>query len=456
MSGTALSLMLLELGGARFAVPLDRVIGVTETDAVTPLPFSPPGLDGLVMALGQIVPQVATGRVLGLPQAEGGVLLVVSDLDGALALRIDRVLTLIQCDAGALAGEPGSLLGAMRVTHDGDSVPVLDITRLAADPAVALAPAGQALLAADTDSEAAPEPAPDETIASYLRFDAGGDRYALPLDAAGDLVVLPGLRRMPGAPDWVAGLFDYRGEPFLALDTARLLGARSDPADAIGLLVAFGGLRVALLVSRAAGVARVADGAVRAMALPMAGIASYYVDPGGTIVGIVAVDRLLAQVGGRLAEIAPRQAAPDAAAPAADQRPTRRVLTVEVAGQMFGLPLDRVERIEPSVSLTSLPFDGGGFDGMADVGDATIPVLDLRRCLGAAASASASGACALARLDGAMAGLMVDHVVRIEDLPEVLLEPVADAALLPVSHVAAIGGRIVSVLTIDRLLPPLP
>lgn len=456
IAGVSLSLMLVELSGTRFAVPLERVVGVTETAKVTPLPFSPPGLEGVVMALGQIVPQVATGRAVGLAQGEGGVLLVVSDTDGSLALRIDRVIGLIQCDPASLTAEgaDGTPLGTHRIIHDGHPVPVLDVTRLALDTTVALAPGGQALLATEAAGAADAEPVPDKTIQSYMRVEIAGDPYALPLDAIGDLMVLPDIRRMPDAPAWVTGLFDYRGQPFLALDTARLLGSAGGEAGSVGIVVPYGGRQVALLVTRAAGVERIADEALHPMALPMAGIESYHVDPAGGIVGIISVAALLGQIAGTLTEIAPRPTPVEAVAAVADEAPARRILTVQAGGQVFGLPLERVKRIEASVTLSPLPFDGGGFHGMADVGDAVVPVLDLRRCLGAAPETA--GVCALTMLDGAIAGLMVDQVVRIEDLPDAAFMPVVDAPLLPVTQIAMIGGRAVPMLAIDRLLPPLP
>ena len=33
----------------RFAIPLDRIIGVVESSKITPLPFSPPPFEGLVL-----------------------------------------------------------------------------------------------------------------------------------------------------------------------------------------------------------------------------------------------------------------------------------------------------------------------------------------------------------------------------------------------------------------------
>jgi chemotaxis signal transduction protein len=91
---------------------------------------------------------------------------------------------------------------------------------------------------------------------------------------------------------------------------------------------------------------------------------------------------------------------------------------------------------------------------MTDVGDATVPVLDLRRHI-ADAGTALTPPCTLVQIEGALAGLAVDQVLRIEDIPDSDVEDVATHPLLPVSHVARSGDNLLSVLVIDRVLPPI-
>ena len=85
----------------RIAVPLERVIGVVESGAVTPLPYSASAFEGLVEAFGQIMPQVSLASLLSLRASEGGMLVVVSDRGGTLALRVLSVTGVIQVEADA-------------------------------------------------------------------------------------------------------------------------------------------------------------------------------------------------------------------------------------------------------------------------------------------------------------------------------------------------------------------
>ena len=73
------------------AIPLERVISVVEGGPVTPLPYTAASFEGLVEAIGQVMPQVDLGALLGLETGPGGILVVVSHLGGSLALRVPRV-----------------------------------------------------------------------------------------------------------------------------------------------------------------------------------------------------------------------------------------------------------------------------------------------------------------------------------------------------------------------------
>jgi chemotaxis signal transduction protein len=59
------------------------------------------------------------------------------------------------------------------------------------------------------------------------------------------------------------------------------------------------------------------------------------------------------------------------------------------------------------------------------------------------------------KIEGALAGLAVDQVLRIEDVPDEDVDDITAHPLLPISHVARSGDRLMSVLVIDRVLPPL-
>ena len=131
-------------------------------------------------------------------------------------------------------------------------------------------------------------------------------------------------------------------------------------------------------------------------------------------------------------------------------------MTLRVGREFLAIPLDRIQRLQAAVHLTPIPDRGIGFDGLADVGDGVVPVIDLRRILGSDADGSNSDAappCLLALIEGGMAGVIVNQVLRIETVPESQIIPAEDTPNLPVSHVLHLQDRLMSVILLDRLLP---
>lgn len=64
----------------------------------------------------------------------------------------------------------------------------------------------------------------------FLRFDIGTDRYAIEATHVAEVLPWLAFKRLPAAPQWVAGAFSYRGEPVPVLDLTHL--ATGEPAPA--------------------------------------------------------------------------------------------------------------------------------------------------------------------------------------------------------------------------------
>jgi chemotaxis-related protein WspB len=96
---------------------------------------------------------------------------------------------------------------------------------------------------------------------AFLTFELGADRYAL--DVAHIVEVLPmvALRPLPGAPAGVAGVFNHRGTPVIALDVSTMALARpstvrmSTRIVLVEMALSDGAVRrLGLIVERASGV----------------------------------------------------------------------------------------------------------------------------------------------------------------------------------------------------------
>ena len=456
-------LLCCKLAAAHVAVPLERVIGVAEGGVVTPLPYSAPSFEGLVEVFGQVVPQVDLASLLALQSAPGGILVVVSDRGGSLALRVAHVTGMIHVDGNALAPTAARArachpLYMAECEHQGALHHVLDLDLLATSDGLELsAPEGAVLL---PEARAEVQEEPEKEWLPLLLLEIAGERYAIPNRSIIELNVPGEIRRMPSAPSWILGLIDVRGTPIVAVSTAALLGRPAvdgHPPEVCLIAEIEDGFPIALFVDRAIGLERVSPNLIHPMAQTMAGVSGYFVLPDDEIVGLIDPKQLLSQVAQSLRAAIPQHVAATQAPRATALGRTQQCLSLRVGREFYAMTLDRILRIQASVRLTPLPSDIAYFDGMADVGDAIVPVIDLRRQQGEKLQPFDTAdrpPCILTMLEGAMTGILVDQVLSIVDIPPERFEPVREASSLPISHVVAFEGQLIALLTIDRLLPP--
>lgn len=445
------------------AVPLEQVVGVVEGGPVTPLPYTASSFEGLVEALGQVMPQVDLGALLGLDSTASGILVVVSHLGGSLALRVPKVSAMISVDGDkfAAAARDRNALYLAEFEQGGQLVSVLDLDMVAkAEELGGAVPEGAVMLA--EASHRAPPAAPvDDIQLVFLMLEVDGEPYAIRNSDIAEINLPHHVRPMPKSPDWIGGLIDLRGRPVVVLSTAALLGRDAASATAgdtpqVCLIAEIEpGLEVALAVDRAVGLERLSPDDVHTMPQAMAGVESYFVRGADEIVGIIDPVALVTQILFTLRQWLPQNvAAPVTTGEIGGNY--RRFLTLRVRDELFGMALDRIERIQAAVDLTPLPDTIAFFDGMADVGDTVVPVIDLNRQLDRSLS-SLDGdrhpPCILTMLEGSLTGILVDQVLSILDVPSDSIEPVVNAPKLPISHIVPHGGRMISILSIDRLLP---
>ena len=452
--------------GQRFAIPLDRVIGVTESTFVTPLPFSPPPFEGLVLAMGQVVPQISLAAILGLQSSDAGVLVLISDLGGSVGLRVDQVHAMLQVDPDQISfATPETRAEApMILGHFGEGpsrCSVLNLDHLTSDTSLmSFADSGAVLLATESGTAALDDEdtSPDQAQ-PYLMLEVGDEVYAIKIDHLVELLELSTLRPAPHAPAWIAGLLNRRGEPLLGLSLATLLGRPESKPGKLGVVVALEVGEVALIADHSLGIERYAADQVHALREPVAGIASYLVKADGVIVGILDTETLLRPVRDEVPLWTPRAtAAPAPLAAPVKPMEFHQYLTLRIGREFLAVPLDRIQRLEASIEVTPIPDRGTGFHGLADVGDNVVPVIDLRQILsggGEPILLEPNPPCLLAMVEGGIAGVIVHQVLRIETVPESHISPAEDAHNLPISQILHIQDRLMSVVSLDRLLPPL-
>ena len=449
----------------RFAIPLDRVIGVAESTKITPLPFSPPPFEGLVVAMGQVVPQIGLAPLLGLPSSEGGVVVLISDLGGSVGLRVEQVHTILQVDPEhvLLASPEQRAAEPMIIGRFGEgptACGVLDLDHLTSDTSTMTATeSGAVLLATEAVARTVDDDDTTEEHAEpYLMIGVSREVYAVKVDHLVELLELSSLRSVPHAPKWIAGMIDLRGDPILGLSLSELLGRPPGEADKLGMMVALPAGKIAFVAEHSFGIERYLADQIHALREPVGGVASYLVKPDESIVAIIDPETLVRQVADELPAWVPAAHAAEPASVPAQPMEFHQYLTLRVGREFLAVPLDRIQRLQANVRFTPIPDPGAGFHGLVDVGDAVVPVIDLRRILAEGTEPPVSDTpppCLLTMMEGGLAGIIVTQVLRIETIPESQISPAEDAPNLPVTQILHVQGRLMSVISLDRLLPPL-
>ncbi|HLG84606.1 MAG TPA: chemotaxis protein CheW [Bradyrhizobium sp.] len=306
----------------------------------------------------------------------------------------------------------------------------------------------------------------------FLTFKSAGRFYALPAASVSEVARMPMLARVPHAPPSLLGLANLRGSVVPVASVRALLGRQHAAAtDASRLIVLNGTSPVALAVDEVATLVRVAPGKVRTAEAELASEAGEHLhgvfDSGAHVTKILDVPGLLRrgfEQSGKKRPARDITASTTTKAEAAAETSRQRLVTFEVAGQDYALPLEAVREIVTAPEhLTFVPGSDDAVRGVMPYREGLLPLLSLRRLLGLPPAIPAHGVLAQEKvLIVAMADVLVGFVAdraravlsvdpgRVEPAPSVLAARVG--AESQVKDIYRAGhGRLVSILAPERL-----
>jgi len=129
-----------------------------------------------------------------------------------------------------------------------------------------------------------------------------------------------------------------------------------------------------------------------------------------------------------------------------------------MAGDAYGFPVARVESLIRVPEITPLPGQPAFMEGIMSLRGLVLPVIDLRKRLGLPAGYDDKTRVLVADIGVCAAGLVVDGVNEVIELPPSKIEPLP--AGLPASARARLtgigkaGDRLVLMLDLAKLLAP--
>lgn len=307
----------------------------------------------------------------------------------------------------------------------------------------------------------------------FLTFYVGGRLYALRSEDLLEVIRLPAVARVPQGPPALLGIGNLRGAVLPIADLSQLLGKPASLHRATARAIVLDiGAPIAILVDAVAALEYAAedridtrpkevgaDGSERLL-----GVLAVAADK--EVAKILDIKAMLEAAFSSRGRARPRDIKPRAAVAVRDEgraaEETETLVTFEVAGQEFALPLTDVEEIIPAPkSVTALAHSEAVVLGLTAVRDTLLPLLSLRALLGFPAQQTAADRekVVVAKIGGARVGLVADRARAVVAADIRLLDPVPPALAARTGGESRIrsvyrgegGRRLISILSSQQL-----
>ncbi len=458
-----MELVLFELGQSRFAFPARGISKVLEPLAVTPLPYAPPEVEGLVNVGGNVVVKLDLAARLGMGErsaSESGNLLLVSGARDTVVVQVDKVLRKVEVADDELsmyddAGSTSMVRGEMNV--DGALTLLLDESRLALEGVRPhdVPEGGGGLLGRTLEPGSHAGPQVQLLDLPVLVVRDGGEIFAFHMRDVREIVQIGVITELPGASHEIEGLMQLRGSAMLVLSLARLLGQPGDEPPASVVIVGVGDVTVGISVAGVIGIESHESTSLQALAVGDSQLEGYLPGKGdweARMTGLIALSgmlsaerlekyrRYLSKHAGEVVTIERKVVA------------VRSLLSFSVGGERCALELSRVERIEEYFDGVALPDGDAAFPSVIQIKGELAASLDLRKALGMAAAPPATAPVyILVRVNGANWALLADRVDGVIDIPEKDITPVRTRQSDYLPEVGKYQGKLYSLLSLDPL-----
>ena len=456
-----MELVLFEVGKGRFAFSAIGVSKVLDALPVTPLPYAPADVEGLVNVAGAVYLKVDLAARLGLGERSAdpeGNLLVVTAREDTVVVQVDRVFNKItvepedinlydEADASALVrGEFLLPDGMVLLLNEA----VLGLQNMEPEGV----PDGGSGLLGQVDATAAAKAAeislndlPTVTVQD------GEETYAFHMGDVLEIVEIRQLTALPGAGPEVQGLMQLRGTALLVLSLAELLQCKHKTTPKFVLVVAVEGAKLGIAVANIVGIERYEKDILQAISGGDAQLEGYL--PGmnlseSRMTGLVSISGLISPESMAIFRRYLSQHGVDMAAVTEQElKSVRRLLSFRLGGERCALPLSLVDRVEEYGSAVSLPEGDDTLAGVVQIKGEVAPVLDMRDMLGV--EAGDTSAYVVVRIQGAPWALVVDKVDRVIEIAEKDITPVRTNQNDYLTEVGRLDGELVSLLSLEPL-----
>ena len=305
----------------------------------------------------------------------------------------------------------------------------------------------------------------------FLTFEVDAQLYALRTDEVAEVIRLPAMARVPQGPPALLGVANLRGAVLPVASLRVMLGGKPGADAAARVIVLDVGAPVAIVVDAVAALESADAGQIERPEkdLGTAGAANllgaFAVAGTQRVARILDIRALLDAAFARRAQAKPQDRPRDSAIRAhhtESATTTEMLVTFEVAGQEFALPLAAVEEILPApADITAVARSEAAVLGLTSVRNRLLPLLSLRSLLGFAASTAVDGRqkVVVMKLGDSRVGLVADRARAIvaadsglvDPLPPVLAARTGGESRIRSVYRGEGGQRLISILSPEQM-----
>jgi len=313
-------------------------------------------------------------------------------------------------------------------------------------------------------------PAGPKVERSFLTFRSHAQNYALPAEEVAEIITLPQVARLPQSPASLLGMANLRGA---VIAVASLRGLLQQPPGEPGgagerAILLNGPAPVAISVDHVDALisldeAQVDRGQTELAATPGERLrGAFQQSPDAQIVKILDIQTLLAAAFTQVAR-SPRKSVKTSglARPEREAAAVRMLISFELAGQEFALPLQDVQEITPlPASKAVVPRGAALLLGIVSHRDKMLPLLSLRGLLGfpLGETEPETAKVIVTLVAGVPVGLVVDRAKAVISAAADRVQPAPAMLAARMGSEARIGaiyrdsaGRIISILAVERM-----
>ena len=265
--------------------------------------------------------------------------------------------------------------------------------------------------------------------ANFVTFDLADGKFGFHLGDVGEIIRVPNLARMPLAPQSLVGLANMHGVVLPVVDLRRLLGLPGVPlGEATRVIVIARGAPVGYVVDRIDGLVALPAGRLEKDDAGAGTIDPALLDgiikgaEGESTVKILNPTRILRDEFSKLGVSGQRASSTAAGSPAGAAKSTAAVehkvslVSFELGGQEYALPLDRVQEIiQLPDRISEVARSETAVLGVVTLRDRLLPLVSLRALLGLPADSGREepGKVVVLPMGGGAVGVVADRTREI-------------------------------------------